>query len=113
MDRVKIHPILGGRAVDPVNRRFDCQQAKMVAEILRHGMKSDDREITADRKQDEAWAVTPEAWVELERARQNFRPQKRSRAVADSDDILGLALASELCKVFGKTVDSLGPLRPL
>src|SRR5258708_26670938 len=85
----------------------------MIAEILRHGRKAAEREITADRQQDHARAMPPEAWVELERARQNFRSQERSRAVADDDDLLGVALACDLCKVLGKTVDALVPFRPL
>ena len=85
----------------------------MVAEILRRRMKSDDREIAADRKQDDARAVPPERRIELERARQNLGAQKRSRTVADDDDFLGIAGARDVYEVLGKTVDALVPFRPL
>src|SRR3981189_1389519 len=91
---------------------FATQQAKVVAEILRHGMKSDDREITADCEQDHPWTVPPESRIELERARQNLSTQKRAGAVTDDDDLLGLALARDPCKVLGKTVDARIPFRP-
>ncbi len=54
-----------------------------------------------------------EAWVELQRARHNLGPQKRSRTVADDEDFLGFALARNVDEVFCKTVDPLIPLRPL
>ena len=48
IERIEIHHILARLAVDPVDRRLDRQQAKVIAEILRHRMKTDDREIAAD-----------------------------------------------------------------
>src|SRR5438105_14337304 len=50
---IEIHHILARLAVNPVDRRFGRQQAQVLAEILRHRMKPDDREIAADRKQDD------------------------------------------------------------
>src|SRR5258707_434902 len=76
-------------------------------------MKSDDREIAADGEQDHARAMPTEAWVELQRARHNLGPQKRSRTVTDDDDFLGFALARNVDEVSGKTVDPLIPFRPL
>src|SRR5258708_10555880 len=76
-------------------------------------MKSDDREIAADGQQDHPWAMLAEAWVELQRARHNLGPQKRSRTVTDNDDFLGFALARNVDEALSKAVDPLIPLRPL
>src|SRR2546423_14746305 len=74
---IEIHHILARLAVDPVDRRFGRQQAQVLAEILRHGMKADDREIAADRYQDDAPTMPPERRIELECARQNLGAQER------------------------------------
>src|SRR6266403_1821687 len=76
-------------------------------------MKPDDREIAADGQQDHPRAMLAEAWVELQRARHNLGPQKRSRTVTDNDDFLGFALARNVDEVLSKAVDPLIPLRPL
>src|SRR5260370_28726887 len=76
-------------------------------------MKSHDREIAADRQQDNARAVPSEAWVELERARQDLGSQERTRTVADDDNFLGVAGARDVGEVLRKTVDALVPFRPM
>src|SRR5258706_14711648 len=76
-------------------------------------MKTNDREIAADREQDNARTVPPESRIELERARQNLGSQKRSRTMADDDDFLGVARACDLGEVLRKSVDALVPFRPL
>ena len=91
IELVEIHHVLARLAVDPVDRRLDREQAQMIAEILRRGVKADDREIAADRQQHDARAVPAERGIELQRARQHFGAQERSRTVADDDDLLGVA----------------------
>src|ERR1700712_5888166 len=76
-------------------------------------MKTDDREIAADGEQDNARAVPPEVGIKLERAGQDLAAQKRSRTVADNDDLLGIAAARHLGEVTGETVDARVPFRPL
>src|ERR1700681_2010268 len=76
-------------------------------------MKSDDREIAADGEQDHARTMPAESRIELERARQNLGPQKRSRTVTDHDNFLGAALARNVYEVLRKAVDPLIPFRPL
>ena len=61
---------------------------QMIAEILRDGMKSDDRKIAADGEQDDARAVPAESRIEPQGPRQDLGAQKRSRTVADDDDFL-------------------------
>src|SRR5216684_3926759 len=76
-------------------------------------METDDREIAADREQDDARTVSTERRIELERARQNLGAQKRSRTVADDNDFLGVAGACDVGEVLCKSVDALVPIRPL
>src|SRR5229473_8416995 len=76
-------------------------------------MKSDDREIAADGEQDHTRAMPTKSRIELQRARHNLGPQKRSRTMTDDDDFLGFALARNVDEVSGKTVDPLIPFRPL
>jgi len=74
-------------------------------------METDDREIAADREQDNARTVPSEIGIKLERARQNLGPQERSRAVADDNDFLGVAAACDVGEVLRKSVDALVPFR--
>src|SRR6267142_5586082 len=74
-------------------------------------METDDREIAADREQDNARTVPSEIRIELERARQNLGPQERSRTVADDNDFLGVTAACDVGEVLRKSVNTLVPIR--
>src|SRR5260221_12364053 len=87
IERIKVHHILARLAVDPVDRGLDRQKPKVIAEILRHRVKDDDLEIAANREQDNTQPVLPEIRFELECARQNLLPQKRTRTMSDDDDL--------------------------
>ncbi len=115
-DRIEleeIHHVLAGLAVDPVDRRFDRELAQMIAEILRRLVESDDRIIAAERQQHDSGAVAAERGVAFERAGQNLGAQERPRAVADQDDLLGVAVADHLAEIVGEAIDALIPFRPL
>ena len=113
VERVEIHHILARLAVDPVDRRLDRQQAKVIAEVLGHSMKPHDREIASDRKQDNPRTMPRQIRIQLERACQDFGAQERARTVADHDDFLGLAAARDFDDVLGKPIDTLVPIQPL
>src|SRR4051794_16900416 len=109
VEGIEIHHVLARLAVDPVDRGLDRQPPQVVAEILRLRVETHDRQISADRQQGDPRAVPADIGIELERAREDFDTQKRSRTMADDDDSLGVAAGGNLHEVFCETVDALVP----
>src|SRR5215203_5133545 len=83
VERIEIHHVLARLAVDPGDRWLTRQQAKMIPEILRNGMKPHNGEIAADRQQGDTRAMPSETGINLERTRQNFRCEERTRTMAN------------------------------
>src|SRR5258708_10943784 len=74
-DRIEleeIHYVLAGLAVDPVDRRLDCELVQMIAGILRGLVESDDRMIAAERQQHDAPTLPAERRIALQRTRQDL-----------------------------------------
>jgi len=83
IERIEVssHPCANWQSIQSIEGSTR-EQAKVIAEILRGRMKTDDREIAADRQQHNSRAVPTESRIEFERAAARISvPKKRSGTV--------------------------------